>query len=92
MTEERFSIAVPVRKIPVGLEEKVDKMVEDLLPKNIIRESESLRKAPLVCITKENSEMRLCLLSATKYSNVETDTPEVSQLSTLLKDQKSLVF
>ena len=41
MREERFSIAVPVRRIPVGLEEKVDNMVEDTLAKNIILESES---------------------------------------------------
>ena len=42
MTEEIFPIAVLVRRIPVGLEEKVDKMVEDLLANNIILERESL--------------------------------------------------
>ena len=46
---------------PVGLEVKANKMVKDLLAKNIIRESESPWNAPLVCITKANGDMRLCV-------------------------------
>ena len=59
--EERFPIAELVKRIPVELEEKVDKMVEDLLAKEVIRESESLWIAPLVCITKANGDIRLCV-------------------------------
>ena len=40
---------------------KRGKMVEDLLAKNIIRESESPWNAPIVCITKANGDMRLCV-------------------------------
>ena len=61
VTEERFPIAVPMKRISVGLEEKVDKMVEDLLAKNIITESESPWNAPQVCITIANGDMRLCV-------------------------------
>ena len=55
------SHCVPVRKIPLGLKEKVDKMVKDLLAKNIIRESESPWNTILVFITKANGDMRLCV-------------------------------
>ena len=91
VTEERFLIAVPVRRIPVGLEEKVNKMVEDLLAKSIIRESESPWNAPLVFITKANGDMRLCVdyrqLNAVTLGPIYS-IPEAAQLFDSLEGAK----
>lgn len=61
VTREEVPIAIPPRRIPIGIEDKVDKLVEDLLEKNIIRKSESPWNAPLVIITKANGDIRLCV-------------------------------
>ena len=78
--EERFPIAVPVRRISIELEEKVDKKVENLMAKNIILEIEYTYNAPLVCITNENGYIGW--LSATKCGNVQTDVPDTRSTTT----------
>ena len=52
-------IACQCRRIPFGLEEKVDKLIQDLADKNIIRPSQSPWNAPLVVIPKKNGDLRL---------------------------------
>ena len=52
-------IACQYRRIPFGLEEKVDQLIQDLVDKNIIRQSESPWNAPLVVIPKKNGDLRL---------------------------------
>lgn len=51
----------PFRRVPLGLETKVDELVEDLVNKNIIRLSESPWNSPLVVIKKKNGDIRLCI-------------------------------
>ena len=52
-------IACQNRRIPFGLEEKVDNLIQELSDKNIIRPSESPWNAPLVIIPKKNGDLRL---------------------------------
>lgn len=51
----------PHRRVPLGLESKVDSMVEDMLTKNIIRPSESPWNAPIVVVKKKSGDVRLCM-------------------------------
>ena len=71
VTEEKFPVVVASRRIPIGLEEKVDNLVQDLLDKQIIRKSESPWNAPLVCIRKSNGDVRLtrkhCVSAPTNF-------------------------
>ena len=60
-TGDSYPIAVAPRRIPMALEEKVDKMIEDLLKNDIIQPSESPWNAPLVIVAKKNSDIRLCV-------------------------------
>ena len=52
-------IACQHRRIPIHLEEKVEKMIEDFENKGIIRPSESPWNAPLVVVPKKNGDIRL---------------------------------
>ena len=52
-------IACQYRRIPFGLEDKVDQLIQELVEKNIIRPSESPWNAPLVVIPKKNGDLRL---------------------------------
>ena len=52
-------IACSYRRIPFGLEDKVDDLIQELVDKNIIRPSESPWNAPLVVIPKKNGDIRL---------------------------------
>lgn len=52
-------IACQYRRIPFGLEEKVDQLIQELADKNIIRPSQSPWNAPLVVIPKKNGDLRL---------------------------------
>lgn len=52
-------IACQYRRIPFGLEEKVDNLIQELVDKDIIRPSTSPWNAPLVVIPKKNGDLRL---------------------------------
>ena len=54
-------IHVPYRRVPLGLEQKVDDMVDDLLNKDIIRHSVSAWNSPIVLVKKKNGDMRMCI-------------------------------
>jgi transposase InsO family protein len=54
-------IAFSPRRIPVALEEKVDKLVEELLLNDIIRPSESPWNAPIVIVAKKDGDIRMCV-------------------------------
>lgn len=60
-TREVAPIALPTRRVPVALEEKVDKLVETLLDHNIIEPSESPWNAPIVVVAKKDGDIRLCI-------------------------------
>lgn len=56
-------VAQPYRRIPIPLEEKVEKKVTELLQKDIIEKVEGPSDwiSPVVPILKENGEIRLCI-------------------------------
>lgn len=60
-TGDALPIATPPRRVPMALEEKVDKMVEDLLKSDIIQPSESPWNAPIVIVAKKNGDIRMCV-------------------------------
>lgn len=60
-THSNYPIHEPIRRVPMGLEENVDKLVNDLLEKGIIRNSESPWNAPIVVVKKKSGEIRLCI-------------------------------
>ena len=49
------------RRIPSGLEEKVDEEINRLLEGNIIRESKSPWNSPVVVVKKADGKIRLCI-------------------------------
>jgi hypothetical protein len=54
-------VATPIRRIPMALEEKVDKMIDDLLQNDIIQPSESPWNAPIVIVAEKNGDIHLCV-------------------------------
>ena len=54
-------IAIAPRRIPMALEEKVDKMISDLLENDIIKPSDSPWNAPIVVVAKKNGDIRMCV-------------------------------
>lgn len=58
-TGEASPIACQHRRVPIHLEDKVEKMVQDFVDKGIIRPSESPWNAPLVVVPKKNGDIRL---------------------------------
>ena len=49
------------QRIPLAMEEKVEKMISDMLKQNIIVESKSEWNSPLVVVPKKNGDLRLCV-------------------------------
>jgi transposase InsO family protein len=60
-TGDSVPIAVAPRRIPAVLEEKVDRLVQELLEKDIVQPSESPWSAPLVIVAKKNGDVRMCV-------------------------------
>ena len=58
-TGKEGPIACQHRRVPIHLEEKVEKMIQDFKDKGIIRPSESPWNAPLVVVPKKNGDIRL---------------------------------
>ena len=54
-------IAFKPRRIPKGLENDVEKMINELLENDIIRESTSPWSFPLVIVRKKNGDIRMCV-------------------------------
>lgn len=59
--ENATPICQKIRRVPLGLEDKVDKLVEDLLEKEVIRKSSSPWNSPLVIVQKKSGDIRLCV-------------------------------
>ena len=57
---------------------------------NIIRESESPWNAPLICITKANGDLRLCV--EYRQLNAVTDIPDTRSSTTFLLLEGEKVF
>ena len=60
-TNDNTPIAFPIRRIPTAVEHKVDKIISEMLDKEIIRESNSPWCAPVVIVPKKNNDIRLCI-------------------------------
>jgi transposase InsO family protein len=54
-------IACLPRRIPIGVEGKVDELVEELLKNNIIQPSDSPWNSPIVVVRKKDGDIRLCV-------------------------------
>jgi hypothetical protein len=54
-------IAQNYRRVPKGVEGKVDELVEELLKNDIIRPSCSAWNSPIVVVAKKNGDIRLCI-------------------------------
>ena len=48
-------------RLPIGLEDRVDEEVDNLLKKGVIRESDSPWNSPIVVVKKPNNDLRICL-------------------------------
>ena len=59
--ENPTPVNLPMRRVPMGFENKVDDIVNDLLEKDIIRTSDSPWNSPLVVVPKKNGDIRLCV-------------------------------
>lgn len=60
-TGDARPISCNPRRIPLGVEEKVDALVEQLLQHNIIRPSQSPWNSPIVVVAKKNGDIRMCV-------------------------------
>ena len=60
-TGNALPIASAPRRIPVALEEKVDRLIDDLLSNDIIQPSESPWNAPIVIVAKKTGDIRMCV-------------------------------
>jgi len=49
------------RRVPLGVEDKVDELVTQLLEHNIIRPSQSPWNAPIVVVRKKDGDIRMCV-------------------------------
>jgi len=61
ITESNAVISLPTRRIPIHLEDEVNKMVEELLKMGIIKRSQSPFNNPLVVVPKKNGKLRICV-------------------------------
>ena len=59
--KENVSPSQVYHRLPLGLEDQVDKEIETLLRKGIIRKSESPWNSPIVVVKKPNNDLRICL-------------------------------
>ena len=61
LTRENPPIASKPRRIPMHLEDKVEKLVNELKEKNIVTEASSPWNSPVVIVPKKNGDIRLCI-------------------------------
>ena len=59
--KENVSSTQVFHRLPLDLEDQVDKEIETLLRKGIIRKSESPWNSPIVVVKKPNNDLRICL-------------------------------
>jgi hypothetical protein len=60
-TADALPISCNPRRIPIGVEGKVDELVDQLLKHNIIRPSTSPWNAPIVVVAKKDGDIRMCV-------------------------------
>jgi transposase InsO family protein len=60
-TGDALPVACAPRRVPQGVEDKVDELVEQLVKHNIIRPSTSPWNAPIVVVRKKDGDIRLCV-------------------------------
>ena len=70
LVKDAVPVHDPIRRIPIGIEEKVDDMVDKLLSQDIIRHSDSPWNAALVVVKKKDGSIRLCV----DYRNLNSKT------------------
>ena len=60
-THDNIPISMKPRRVPRGLEEDVNKMVDDLIKSGVIQPSNSPWNFPIVVVKKKNGDNRMCV-------------------------------
>ena len=75
--------AQPVRRLPFGLREKVDKKLDELLEKEIIKEVSNTPTtwlSPLVVVPKPDGEIRVCVDMRRANESIVSSIPTIEEV------------
>jgi len=81
----------PLRKVPIKMEERIDKLIDELKDNEIIRDSSSPWSSPIVAIEKPNGQVRMCIDYRKLNTVIEKPIfpiPDASQLFDALSESK----
>ena len=60
-TTDEVPMEFKTRRVPIGLEDEVDKMIDELRKTGVIRPSNSPWNFPIVVVKKKNGDNRMCV-------------------------------
>ena len=60
-TGDSGPIAIPMRNVPLALQDKVDSMVDEMLQDGVVEPSASAWNSPIVLVRKKSGDLRMCI-------------------------------